>query len=219
MSEIKENLQNEDNEEFPEWLNKSYMENILQKYQKDATLKINYMKVSQCGGKGESYASVMYRVGVSFITKDKSHCQSSYIVKALPLHELALEKLGQYDVQTKEMDIYQRIIPQFKKTLKSVKEDGNIFPKAIAIDHHKEVIVLEDLVEKKFVMADRMQQLDKAHTKLTLQKMAKMHAASIVAHSKDSTVFDKFDMGEFEPKTLKAYIHFLDFSRNVQSQN
>lgn len=116
-------------------------------------------------------------------------------MKALPLHELAKEKLGQYNVQTKEMDIYQRIIPQFKQTLKSIKEDGNIFPKAIAIDHQKEVIVLEDLVEKKFVMADRIQQLDNAHTKLTLQKMAKMHAASIVSHSKDATVFNKFDMG------------------------
>ena len=129
-------------------------------------------------------------------------------MKASPVLELAIEKLSQYDVQHKEMDIYLRILPKFKKILKSINEDGNIFPKAIAIDVHKEVIVMEDLLKKDYIMADRILQLDLQHTRLTLQKMAKMHAASIVAHSKDSKIFDKFDTGMFNRKTDAFHCFF-----------
>lgn len=71
MSDIKEKLENEYNLQFPDWLNKSYMENVLQRYQKDASLKVNSIKISQCGGVGDSYASVMYRVLVEVHLQDK----------------------------------------------------------------------------------------------------------------------------------------------------
>lgn len=111
-------------------------------------------------------------------------------------HELAKEKLGKYDVQRKEMDIYQRILPEFKEILENLNENCDIFPKALAIDQQQEVIVLEDLVEKNFTMADRIQQLDLVHSHIVINKLAQMHAASIVVNSKDPNVLKSFNKGE-----------------------
>ena len=110
--------------EIPSWLTNQYMENVLQKYKQDSTLKVKRLIVQQCGGKGESYASMMYRVGTFYncIDYQKRPNFRSYIIKTLPSHELAKEKLGKshYNVQQKEMEIYQNVLPEFKRILKSV---------------------------------------------------------------------------------------------------
>ena len=116
--------------EIPSWLTDQYMENVLQKYRQDPALKVKRLTVEQCGGKGDSYASMMYRVGTFYNCIDHPEITNfgSYIIKTLPSHELAKEKLGtgNYNVQQKEMEIYQNVLPEYKRILKSVSEHGNI---------------------------------------------------------------------------------------------
>lgn len=196
-----------DLENVPLWLNKSYLENIMQKYRRDSSVKINSIKIKPCGGNGESFASVMFRVEIIFESLEKG----SYIVKTLPANELAIEKLGigSYDVQNKEMDIYKRILPELKKSLKSIKEDKHVFPKALAIDINNEVIVLEDLAVKNFVMPDRKKGLDLIHLKMGLDKLAKLHASSLVLAEKDKNIFEKFDVGMISRTTTAFHCFFL----------
>lgn len=198
--------------EIPSWLTEQYMENVLRKYRQDPTLKVKRMTVQQCGGKGDSYASMMYRVGTFYNCMDHPETTNfgSYVIKTLPSHELAKEKLGQghYNVQQKEMEIYQNVLPKFKRILKSVGEHGNIFPKALSIDHVNEVIVLEDLMEKNFTMNDRTMGLDLKHTQMALKKLASMHACSIVMMEKNPKVFANFDIGMFNRKTTAFHVFF-----------
>ena len=50
-------------------------------------------------------------------------------------------------------------------------------------------------------MADRFEGLDLDHILLSLKKLARMHAASIIIHEKDPKAFKQFDTGFFTRKT------------------
>lgn len=67
-----------DDLEVPEWLNESFIQNILRNEHKDSKIEINSMKVQECGGKGENYASLMFRVLVDFRSKDVSNAIYSF---------------------------------------------------------------------------------------------------------------------------------------------
>lgn len=58
-------------EEIPLWLNDLFIESILQKFCNNRSLKVKYLKIAQCGGKGESFASTMYtsELELTFLTE------------------------------------------------------------------------------------------------------------------------------------------------------
>lgn len=199
-------------DEIPAWLNNVFIQNILQKFYGDEKLKVKYLKIKQCGGKGESYASMMFRIATYFCDgKNPSIIQQrTLIAKTLPELDLALEKLGadNYNVQYKEMEMYQKILPKFKSILESINEDADIFPSVIAVDKVLDVIVMEDLAEKRFVMADRLKGLDLNQTLMALRKLARMHAASVIVHQNDPTSFAHLDTGFFTRKTNAFHVMF-----------
>lgn len=199
-------------DEIPAWLNDSFIENILRKHYQDEALTVKNLKIRQCGGKGDSYASLMYRVGTFFCTgKDAESVKFlSLVVKTLPENEMAIEKLGNgnYNVQNKEMEMYARMIPEFRRLLESIGEDADIFPAVLAVEKSLDVIVLEDLTEKKFVMADRYIGLDLDHILMALRKLARMHAVSVMIHQKDPQAFENLDTGFFTRKTDAFHVMF-----------
>lgn len=199
-------------DEIPSWLSESYIQNILRKFNRDDNLKVKCLKIKHCGGKGDSYASMMYRVGTCFYEGKCSETllTRSLIVKTIPELDLAIETLGSdgFNVQNKEMEMYQRVLPEFKEILESINEDSNIFPAVIAVDKALDVIVLEDLTEKKYVMADRVKGLDLNHVLMALRKLARMHAASVVVNRRDPKALAKFDTGFFTRKTDSLHVMF-----------
>lgn len=203
-----ENLQDDstlNSEEIPAWLSEIYFQNILQQEHCDNSVKVNYLKVQQCGGEGESYVGKMFRVGAYYTAEKSSETVQfkSFIVKTMSDHKIAAESLGKdnYNVQFKEMEMYQRIAPEMRRVLESINEDADIIPLAAAVDYEHEVFVLEDLVEKNFVMADRLKGLDMSHLLMALRKLARMHAASVILHENDSSIFKNHDKGIFSRKT------------------
>lgn len=70
------------------------------------------------------------------------------------------------------------------------------------------MIVLEDLAEKKFVMADRLKSLDLDHILMALRKLARMHATSAMILEKDPTAFAHLDTGFFTRKTDVFHVMF-----------
>lgn len=199
-------------DEVPLWLNNLFVQNILQKFHCNDNLKVKNLKIQQCGGKGDSYASIMYRVGAHYydMKAPEKAVSKSLIVKMLPEHEMALEKLGSgnYNVQDKEMEMYAKFLPQFSAILSSIGEDPNIFPAMLAVDKKLDVIVLEDLAEKKFSMLDRLKGLDLDHIQMALRKLARMHAASAVIFAKNPEAFAHLDTGFFTRKTDVFHVMF-----------
>lgn len=125
------------------------------------------------------------------------------IIKTLPQNEMALEKLGadHFNVQNKEMTFYEKIIPELEGILSEIGEDGKTFPTVMAVYRELDVIVLEDLREKNFVMAERLKGLDISHMELGLSGLAKIHAASMILSEKDKNAFKGFEHGFYNRKT------------------
>lgn len=155
---------------------------------------------------------MMFRVLANYHNKDTPNDvkSKSCILKTLPNNEMALEKLGKehYNVQNKEMDFYQRLIPEFESILRKIGEDGKTFPTVMAVYKEIDLIVLEDLKEKNFVMAERLKGLDIVHMKLALAGLAKIHAASMVLYEKDKNAFKDFEMGFYNRQTRAFDVMF-----------
>ncbi|XP_070507690.1 uncharacterized protein [Chironomus tepperi] len=198
--------------QIPEWLNKNLLEDVLCQHFKSRDIRVKFLKVMHCGGKGENFASVMYRVGTYYFHQKSPEKIDfiSCILKTLPQNDLALDKLGSgnYNVQNKEMIFYQQIIPEFEDILGTIGEDGKTFPKVMAVYLDLNLIVLEDLNERNFVMANRLKGLDMNHVKLSLKCLARMHAASVVLHDKDKNVFKNFDTGFYTRRTDAFHVFF-----------
>lgn len=196
--------------EIPTWMNEDYFQNIIQEQSNGKTFKVKSIEVQKLGGKGESYVGIMYRVGVH-LDSDVAKFRS-FIVKTLP--DEAIDTLGKnnYDVQGKEMQIYSQIEPQLRKILKSIDEDADIFPASPKVDEAMEVIVMEDMVEKHFVVVDRFKGLNMEHVKVVLRKLARMHAASVVVYANDPAAFKNHDMGIFARKSDIFYQLFTSLN-------
>lgn len=188
----------------PKWLDKIFFEDILRQHKNDKSLIVKSLDVQPALGKGENYASVIYRAQTVVNSKKKKYDYArSYIIKLLMNNEMAKEKLGmgEYDVHNTEMEIYQNILPQFRRMLHEINDNTAIFPNAITVDRANEVLIFNDLREQGYIMPDRIKGLDAQHTKMTLESMAKMHALSIVLNEQQNGIYNRFVTGMFNRKS------------------
>ncbi|XP_058822376.1 uncharacterized protein LOC131683967 [Topomyia yanbarensis] len=192
-------------DETPEWLNVEYFERVLQKVRDDTSLSVQSVEVKSAFPKGVNYASIIYRVRVIFHTKDKLTYSRSYIVKGMPEEGMAKQKLSEYNVHGKEMDIYQLVIPELKQLMKSIGDRTDLYPTTLTIDRVKNVIVFKDLSSKGYIMADRFVGLDMLHTKMSLKLMAKLHASSLKLAEMSPNIFKEYKTGMVTRETDAFY--------------
>ncbi|MPC84385.1 hypothetical protein E2C01_079123 [Portunus trituberculatus] len=96
----------------------------------------------------------------------------------------------------KESRFYQEVIPTLSFILEEVKEKPPSFPKCyyISFQEGKEVLILENLKAKGYLMKDKAIGLDLAHTCLVMKMLGKLHAASFLLQVKLSEdITEKFD--------------------------
>jgi hypothetical protein len=193
--------------EVPVWLNKDLIADALRKHFKNDCIVVEKLKIMHLGGKGESFASKMYRVGTFYCDENAENVQFiSCVLKTLPQSGMALEKLGvnHYNVQNKEMTFYESLIPKLEEILRGIGEDGKTFPTVMAVYKDLDLIVLGDLSEKNFVLTNRLKGMDSNHMKLTLRCLARMHAAAVILKERDNEVFKIYDNG-FYTRTTDAF--------------
>ncbi|XP_055638094.1 uncharacterized protein LOC129776461 [Toxorhynchites rutilus septentrionalis] len=194
--------------DVPEWLNAKYFEEVLRKAKNDSTIKVRSINVRYALPKGENYASTIYRVLVEFHTKDQFAVCRSYIVKGMATSSMAEQKLGEYDVHAKEMDVYQLVIPEMKRLMRSIGDRSELYPKTLAIDRNNDVIIFSDLSLKGYIMADRTTGIDVTHTKMSLDLMAKLHASSLRLAEMYPTILNRFKTGMMTRETDAFYPMF-----------
>jgi len=188
----------EDEKKIPAWLRADYIENILRNHFNDEQLKVTNLINHAYGGGGDNYVAAMSRVDVEFVigTDERS---LSLIIKTMPQNEFAIKCLGptSYNMQHKEMEFYEKIAPEFTKILKAVGVETILFPDVYGVDRTHDVLYIEDLSKKNFVMRDRHVGLDLDHLKLILDKLAAFHAASVVLGEKNKEAYKLFYLGMF----------------------
>ncbi|XP_017082102.2 uncharacterized protein LOC108115257 [Drosophila eugracilis] len=213
---------------LPTWLTEEYLQPRLRAYCKDDQLKVLKIWAKPATGKGENFVGVMTRIYVDYQLGDGLVEKKTFIVKqALPEDVPQAEVFFEYDLYTREMDMYEFILPKLKELLQEAGLDGKMTADAIAVDREFSTMILEDLAPYKFVNADRVSQLDLAHSKLTLEMLAKFHAASIILQerhpelltncffthffSRDKTAYKEVFTGLF-----RAFLRFINGQPNLK---
>ncbi|XP_037797734.1 uncharacterized protein LOC119592915 [Penaeus monodon] len=89
---------------------------------------------------------------------------------------------------------YQHLVHEIQSQLQKVGQPALRVPRCFytSVEESREVIFLEDLCPKGFRMFDRKKGLDVAHTKLVLEELARLHAASWLLKDEIPDLVDKY---------------------------
>ncbi|KAH8283953.1 hypothetical protein KR054_005627 [Drosophila jambulina] len=187
----------------PVWLDESYLEPLLRDFKKDPGLKITDLEIKPATAKGDNYASVMTRVKVLFLrSSSKTPEIEYYIVKTTYENDpFASAIFSKYQVSTTEMLMYEKVLPQLSALIGETRQPEKLFATTLHVDYEHEATIFEDLAVSNHVVADRLIGLDLEHTRMSLRKLAKMHAAAAVLNERKPGILTKFDHGIFNRYT------------------
>lgn len=173
------------------WLNKSYIKSIITNANLPfSEYEIENLLIEPATVDGANFSSVLLRVRAKF-NEGRS---LSMIVKTIVTQEIANDILvNQFKVHEKEMFVYGVLMPEYHKIFNENRYQ--IAPSVYYVDREYSAIILEDLSLKAFTIADKSKGLDEKHCVLTIQKLAKLHAASMVLNEKEPTIFKPFGVG------------------------
>lgn len=111
---------------LPKWLDKFYFNDILRKdYGQSKIVRFN---VAPANGKGENYASLMYRVKLTVETKEAGITHPNFIVKVNHAG-MAQEMMALFNVFPKEIEMYVDYLPKFEQLYKDVGETIRFGPR------------------------------------------------------------------------------------------
>lgn len=113
------------------------------------------------------------------------------------------------DVYDKEMEMYEKILPQLKTMLRDIADsDEQIFANTIHVSQAHSAILFEDLAAKDYRIRQSKEGFTSSQAKMILSKLAKFHALCATLQNKQPNVFANFKHGK--RKTIeKLFAYFL----------
>lgn len=112
---------------YPTWVDKFYFNDILRKeYDQFKVVRFN---VEHLNGKGENYASLMFRVKLTVENTKTGLSAKSYVVKAVLQSGMAPEIMEIFNVFPKEIQMYTEFLPKFEEMFEAVGETVRFGPK------------------------------------------------------------------------------------------
>ncbi|XP_020811786.1 uncharacterized protein LOC110186837 [Drosophila serrata] len=196
----------------PAWLTEEYVEKKLRVYFKDESLNVEQLEIKPAISNGENYASVMTRINVEYTTEDlKTRQPATFLVKAtFADRDPAFDLLSEYGIYTREMDMYEQILPHLAVLVKEdIGDSRKLFAATVNVDRVRDSIIFEDLSLEKYKVASRLKKLDLEHTYLVLEKLASFHAAGAALAERQPGIFEKnYDRGFFNKHT-RGYEHIM----------
>ncbi|XP_042872430.1 uncharacterized protein LOC122253428 [Penaeus japonicus] len=177
--------------------------------------------------KGDHYATLVARVNVNYSLYEKDH-SVSYVVKYNPKHFKAFEKFT-YVLFKKEALFYQHLVQHIQSQLHELGQTPLRVPKCFhtSLAENQEVIFLEDLRPRGFKMFDRKKGMDVAHTKLVLEELARLHAASYLLKAKIPDLAKKYPIlnldwlnyaDDAREKTYETFTKQMDIVKDMLSK-
>ncbi|XP_043653422.1 uncharacterized protein LOC122620156 [Drosophila teissieri] len=199
----------------PEWLTKDYVGKKICRYFEDDSIQLKSLETDPATAKGDNYASVMTRINLEYTTKDSKDTQkATFLLKTtFAAKDPATDLLAGYGAYTREMDMYEQILPHLAKMVRNELEDSRkMFAATVAVDRERDSILFEDLSLENYKLACRLKKLDLEHTHLVLGKLADFHAAAAVLAERMPGIFEKnYDRGFFN----KHFRGFQPIFRNL----
>lgn len=193
-------------------------EQVLHALQADqgSEARLSLWSVEEFTQKGDNYATLVTALNVSFVLEGEEH-SASYVVKINPKMGVINSIPGfSRTMFEKESEFYCAILPSLNDELRRLDLPTLNFPKCYHsdLDSHNEAIFIEDLRGRGFRMYDRMKGLDKTHTTLIVQELARLHAASLLMKARTPDV----DLTVKFPYLNKDWNNICDDNVNILEQ-
>lgn len=153
--------------------------------------------------KGDNMATVVTRVVVDYHMGFETH-QTSYIVKLNPCISSVLSDTTMAGIFAKEVNFYEEILPDLNRVLKNAGQEPLRMPKIIysSLPKDNEIVFLEDLGRKGFVVVDRYKGQNEVNVRLAIKELSRLHASSVLLQAEAPDI----NLTERYPLLLKDWI-------------
>lgn len=164
------------------WLNDHFLKQFIEKglyYQPDEFV-LQKFEASYASKKPDNYMGVLVRVKLTIGkigTEEEKELQ--LVFKTNPDEETLAEDFSAFP---KEVEMYQTLLPAFEGLLKEAGVEVQLAPSCYGVHQENErtIIAMEDLKQDGFTMLDRVAMLDLDHGLLVVERLAQLHAASVL---------------------------------------
>lgn len=169
---------NSDELEAPTWMDAQYFADILSLHEHDQEVEVTALKLTPASGKGDHYASIMFRAFVEYNTKTGMSTKS-LIIKTMPEKEgHKKDLLSQSHIFETEIKMYSEMLPRFEEILKKAGDETKLFVPCI---YHslkpRQVMIFEDLVPQGYIV-NRGREPYNEEIRSAYSKLGKWHAVS-----------------------------------------
>ncbi|GAB0088785.1 hypothetical protein DMENIID0001_032490 [Sergentomyia squamirostris] len=179
----------------PDFLNKEYLENVLQKAENDKALKITKLDIVPGSRAGDHFASVMFKAIVNYNSKGKTVDGRSLIIKTMPIEDgMKKELLKEMNVFGRETEMYTKVLPEMARIMESIGDTDEMGPRLVYHSTDPVVMIFDDITKYKYEMHTEFFDFDNV-IKIT-KKLAKFHALSYYIN--DNKYTHKLNITEFE---------------------
>lgn len=182
--------------DIPHWLNREFLATILSEEEKK-NISVACMDVKEAVSKGDNYLSTIYRLIVECNESNGGNGINKYflVLKTLPKGEILQKLVSESQSFEKELHMYSRTLPDMYCATKAKIRplSARYMPTNL-----NNVIVLEDLQQLGYKMANRHTGLDLEHCEMTVRALARFHAASVALHNSDPVCMDMYSEGLFK---------------------
>uniref|UniRef100_A0A1L8EFZ7 Putative ecdysteroid kinase n=1 Tax=Haematobia irritans TaxID=7368 RepID=A0A1L8EFZ7_HAEIR len=195
---------------LPGWLKQISLTKALNETVGDVFSKLLGIRIENASKEGENYSSLLIRIIAEVEIKNGDAKCISFILKTTQANEMMAQILDMFRIFPKEEELYYRIIPRFEQLYRDAGKNLKFAPKAFKmdVDINKDYILLEDLSDKSYKNANRIQGLDLHHMEAVLRKMAEYHAASACYVECYGGYSEDFTVGVFSEKNASILGQF-----------
>ena len=145
-------------------------------------IRVRDFSVERAAENGENYGSVILRIRVGYYREDDScpsngdYWKASYVGKFMPVQPQHYQTIKNFKIFDREILVYQKLLPAALKLQEEPKIRPDVPLCVFAGVTPFEAVVMRDLKEEGFKLADRIQGLNVAEFRLVMEAYGKFHS-------------------------------------------
>ncbi|XP_065363812.1 uncharacterized protein LOC135957074 [Calliphora vicina] len=195
--------------EPPAYLNKEFFKAALEDGLREKIVEIKNIIFAESSGGGENYCSKIYQVKALYRrSKYQLDEEIELIVKSIAITP-ATQFLDDLAVFLREKIFYSDVLGKLELLI----ADGSKFGAKCLYTTREpmQTIVFDDLTQYGYKLANRQSGLNEEHCIVTLKKLAKFHASSMILLKRDAGIKEHFRTGMLDENYIRTSERFMDF--------
>ncbi|XP_055698646.1 uncharacterized protein LOC129799063 [Phlebotomus papatasi] len=177
----------------PQCLDTNFFETVIHNGFNLTNFQISKVQIEIGTSAGDNYCSTIYRVFLDVTDTEKNVQKLQVLVKHLLNSETGGSIMEFMNVFDKEIDMFKNILPMLTKISGGI-QFGARFYHSVSEPQSK-LIVVQDLKEMQYRMAERKEALDFDHCCIALKKLGQMHASSVILAKENPSLMNKYSFG------------------------